>query len=196
MLSCSAYAQTEGRLRSLIPSGPYRISGTVLNAKAGSPLARCRVTITDLKKQDVQSVITGDDGRFQFHVPAGKYSLQGQKRGFIGTLYNQHEQFSTAIVASADLDTENLALRLAPNAVLAGKVQDEVGEPVRNAQITVYREDRSQGASRITRFRGTTTDDQGRYEVTPLDPGTYFVSARAFPWYAIHPNSNGAASPP
>ena len=198
MLCFSAYAQMEVRLRTQIPSGPYRIAGTVLNAKAGNPLSRCRVTITDLKKQDVQSVITGDDGRFEFHVPAGRYSLEGEKRGFIGALYNQHEQLSTAIVAGADLDTENLALRLAPNAVLTGKVLDEFGEAVRNAQITVYREDRSQGVGRINRLRATTTDDQGRYEVTPLDAGTYFVSARAFPWYAVHPNSNasGAASQP
>jgi hypothetical protein len=198
MLSCFAYAQMENRQRTHIPSGTYRIAGTVFNAKAGSPLSRCRVTINDLKKQDVQSVITGDDGRFEFHVPAGRYSLEGEKRGFIGALYNQHEQLSTAIVASPDLDTETLALRLAPNAVLTGKVLDEFGEAVRNAQITVYREDRSQGVGRINRLRAATTDDQGRYEVTPLDAGTYFVSARAFPWYAVHPNSNasGAASQP
>jgi len=31
------------------------------------------------------------------------------------------------------------------------------------------------------------TDDQGRYEVTPLNEGTYFLSAKASPWYAVHP---------
>jgi hypothetical protein len=35
--------------------------------------------------------------------------------------------------------------------------------------------------------RTATTDDQGAYEVTPLDAGTYFVSVRANPWYAVHP---------
>jgi hypothetical protein len=197
VLFCSAQAQTENRTQ--IPSGPYRIAGTVVNAKAGNPLARCRVTITDSRnRQSVQSVITGDDGRFEFHVPAGKYSLGGAKRGFISALYGQHEQFSIAIVTGADLDTETLVLRLAPNAVLTGKVLDEFGDPVRNAQIRVYREDRSQGVSRINLFRGASTDDQGRYEVTQLDEGTYFVSAKAQPWYAVHPTSNagGAARQP
>ncbi len=195
MLCSGGYAQTEGRLRMPIPSGPFRIAGTVVNAKAGNPLSRCRVTLTDLKKSDVLSVITGDNGRFEFHVPAGRYSLDGAKRGFVAALYDQHDQLSTAIVAAADLDTENLVLRLTPNAVLAGKVLDEVGEPVRHAQITVYREDRSEGVSQINRIRSTATDDQGRYEVTPLDAGTYFVSARATPWYAVHPSSNGGAPP-
>jgi hypothetical protein len=185
---CSAQAQMYNRTQ--IPSGPYRIAGIVVNAKAGNPLGRCRVTITDAKnRQSVQSLVTGDDGRFEFHVPAGKYSLGGAKRGFIGALYNQHEQFSTAIVTGADLETENLVLRLAPSAVLTGKVLDEFGDPVRNAQVTVYREDRSQGVSRINHFRFASTDDQGRYEATRLDEGTYFVSAKAEPWYAVHPAS-------
>jgi Carboxypeptidase regulatory-like domain len=193
---CSAQAQTENR--SQIPSGAFRIAGTVVNAKVGNPLGRCRVTITDSKNsRSEQSLITADDGRFEFHVPAGKYTLRGAKRGFISALYSQHEQFSSAIVTGADLDTETLVLRLAPNAVLTGKVLDEFGDPVRNAQIRVYREDRSQGVSRINLFRGASTDDQGHYEVTQLDEGTYFVSAKAQPWYAVHPASNaGNATQP
>jgi hypothetical protein len=182
-----------------IPSGPYRIAGTVVNAKGANPLARCRVTITDSKnRQSVKFAISGDDGRFEFHVPAGKYSLEGAKRGFITASYNQHDQFSTAIVTGADLDTENLFLRLAANAVLTGRVLDEFGEPVRNAQMSVYREEHRFGVSRTSLYRGATTDDQGHYEVTPLDEGTYFVSAQATPWYAVHPVSNaeGAINAP
>jgi hypothetical protein len=199
LLFCSAHAQTENPQRTLIPSGPHRIAGIVVNAKTGASLARTRVIIADAKnRQSIQSVISGDDGRFEFHVPSGKYSLDAAKRGFISASYNQHDQFSTAIVTGADLDTENLALRLAPNAVLTGKVLDEFQEPVRHAQVTVYRENHFQGVSRIFNFRGAVTDDQGRYEVTPLNEGTYFVSAKASPWYAVHPTSTGegATNPP
>lgn len=185
----------ESAPRTPIPAGPYRISGTVVNAKVGGPLARARVTIADARnRQSMQSLITGDDGRFEFHVPVGKYSLDGAKRGFLFASYNQHDQFSTAIVTGSDLDTENLLLRLAPNAVLTGRVLDEFGEPVRNAQITVYRENHFQGVSRIVRGGGASTDDQGRYEVSPLDEGTIFVSARAAPWYAVHPPVNAEGS--
>jgi len=190
----SAGAQESGPA-TRIPDGPYRIAGMVVNAKAGGPLARARVTIQDAKdRQSMQSLITGDDGRFEFHVPAGKYSLDGAKRGFIFASYNQHDQFSTAIVTGADLDTENLVLRLAPNAVLTGRVLDEFGEPVRNAQITVYREDHFQGVSRIFRGGSASTDDQGRYEVSQLNEGTIFVSAKATPWYAVHPPANAEGS--
>ena len=181
-----------------IPSGPYRIAGTVVNAKTGSPLARARVTIENARqRQSVQFVITGDDGHFEFHVPSGKYSLGGAKRGFITSSYNQHEQFSTAIVTAADLDTETLVLRLQPNAVLNGQVFDEFQEPVRNAEVMLYRESNAQGFKRIDRSRAATTNDEGRYEITPLEPGTYFVGVKAMPWYAVHPESaaDGSKSP-
>ncbi len=193
-----ALAQTPNSEATQIPTGTFRIAGTVANAKAGNPLARTRVTIADAKnRQSTQSTIASDDGRFEFHVPAGKFSLTGAKRGYITAAYNQHDQFSTAIVTGVGLDTENLVLRLAPNAVLTGKVLDEFGEPVRNAQIMVYRENHSQGVSRTFPFRGASTDDQGKYEVTPLDEGTYFVSAKAQPWYAVHPvSTHDSATPP
>lgn len=193
-----SYAQQiDSAERTQIPSGPYQIAGTAVSAKGANPLARARVTIADAKhRQSMQSFITGNDGRYEFHVPAGKYSLDGEKRGFISASYNQHDQFSTAIVTGAGLDTEHLSLRLAPDAVLAGKVLDEFGEPVRNAQVSVYRENHFQGVSRITRYRAAATDDEGRYEVTPLDAGTYFVAAKASPWYAIHPETNALGVSP
>ncbi len=194
-----ALAQMLNAQESRIPSGPYRIEGTVFDATASNRLARCRVTISDSKnRKNTQSLITGDDGRFEFHVPAGKFSLVGAKRGFVEAAYNQHEQFSTAIVTGADLDTENLVLRLSPNAVVTGKVLDESGDPVRGAQIMVYRHDQSMGVSRTFVYRSATTDDQGRYEVTPLQEGVYFLSAISSPWYAVHPfpNADGAPSAP
>lgn len=196
-LCCFAPAQVTTPEPTDIPAGPFRIAGTVVNAKGGNPLARSRVTIASVKnRQSALSMVTGEDGRFEFHVPAGKYSLDGAKRGFIAASYNQHDQYSTAIVTGSEFDTEGLDLRLAPNAVLAGKVLDEFGDPVRHAQIMVYRETHVQGVGRVYGYRGAMTDDQGMYEVTPLEEGTYFVSAKASPWYAVHPASVAGDAPP
>jgi protocatechuate 3,4-dioxygenase beta subunit len=142
-------------------------------------------------------MVTADDGRFEFKsVRAGKYSLQGARRGFVTGFYDQHEQFSTAIVTGAGVDTENLVLRLSPSAVLTGKVIDESGEPVRRANVTLYREDHSAGVSRVVRFSADTTDDRGSFEFAPLNPGTYYLSAMAAPWYAVHPVSAHADNAP
>jgi len=191
-------AQTEAP-PGVIPPGPWRIAGTVVNANTGQPLPHARLSLQDARaRQNFQFATASDEGRFEFHVPAGKFALNGSLRGFIASSYNQHEQFSTAIVTGVPgVDAENLRLRLPPNAVLTGVVLDESGDPLRRAQVSLYREDRTTGTSRVTRTRGATTDDLGRYEIAPLEPGTYFVAARAEPWYAVHALStpDGANSP-
>src|SRR6476661_6361591 len=169
-------------------SGSFRIAGTILSAREGYPLSRARVSLRDVKNpQYLISMITGDDGRFEFsNLSAGKYSLLGAKRGYITAAYDQHEQFSTAIVTGAGLDTENLNLRLASTAVITGHVLDEFGEAARNASVTLWRGDHSAGVGRTVPVQTDQSDDQGLFEFAPLDAGTYFVSAAAKPWYAVH----------
>jgi hypothetical protein len=75
-------------------------------------------------------------------------------------------------------------------------VSDEVGESVRGARVTLYRQDHAVGKSVITRFRQTLTDDLGSYEITSVLPGTYFLEASAVPWYAMHPRPSGENNPP
>ena len=121
-------------------TGPFRVAGTIVSSAEGHALSRARVSLQDVKdEKNGFFMITGDDGHFQFaNLPAGKYSLTGAKRGYITASYDGHEQqFSTAIVTGADLDTENLTLRLAPTATLTGHVLDEFGDPVRNANVAL-----------------------------------------------------------
>src|SRR5258706_14931510 len=151
----------------------YRIAGTVVNIKTSQPLARVQVAVTDTKNpQNTQSMVTAEDGRFQFQVGAGKYSLQGSKRGFLTFAYEQHENFWTGIVTGTDLDTENLVLRLPPTAMITGKVTDDVGDPVRGATITVFRENHSAGVSRIESVSNVPTDDLGTYAAESLAAST------------------------
>ena len=194
----SLAAQDSGVAQTQTPTAMFRIAGVVVSSTGGNPLAHARVTIiNDKNPERRQSMVTSEDGRFDFKVGAGKYALQGNKRGYIAAAYEQHEQFSTAIVTGVGLDTENLALRLAPAAVLFGKILDELGEPVRHATVSLYREDRRIGIGRILKTSADSTDDQGAYEFSSLDAGTYFISVTAKPWYANHPHSSaqGSAEP-
>ena len=177
-------------------SGPFRVTGMLVNKVDGRPLAQARATLADTANpQKSQSVITSQDGKFMFPtVPAGKFSLTGFKRGYIPAAYDQHDQFSTAIVTGAGLDTENLVLKLAPDGMIFGRISDEAGDPVRHATVTLYYDDHSEGIDRIRNAQNATTDDLGEYELTSLRPGTYYLSATAKPWYAVSPPSDAEAS--
>jgi hypothetical protein len=196
-LCCLVFAGSAHLLAQTSPQLPvesiglFRIAGIIISASEGHPLSHARVSLQYVKNlQDQIFMITGDDGHFEFtNLHAGKYSLVGAKRGYISAAYDEHEQFSTAIVTGAGVDTENLTLRLVPTAVITGHVFDESGEPVRSAAVTLWRDDHSSGVSRTVRAAADGSDDQGAFEFAPLNAGTYFVSATAKPWYAVHPPS-------
>lgn len=175
--------------QSAVRDARFNIAGTIVNALDGAPLGQARVSIFDASNRaNAIWMITSEDGHFEFlQLKAGKFSLQGAKRGFISAAFDQHEQYSTAIVTGAGFDTEHLVLRLTPLALIAGKIIDESGDPVRHANVTLYRENHSSGMNRIVGAGGASTDDQGSYEFPSLTPGNYFVSARGKPWYAVHP---------
>lgn len=179
-----------------VPEDRYRIAGTIVSKTDGHPLINARVILASVQaRQNPQSVVTSEDGKFEFiALPAGKYSLSGAKRGFTASSYDQHYMFSTAIVTGADLDTEHLLLKLAPQAIISGRVLDEVGDPVRNASVGLYRDNQFDGTHQIIPLRGSQSNDLGEFEIPDLAPGTYFISARAHPWYAVHPQSEGPRS--
>jgi hypothetical protein len=174
----------------------FKIAGTVVSSLTGAPLNQARVTLVDTAdRRNRAFVITTDNGRFTFGpLYRGKFSLEGARRGFISGAYDQHEQFSTAIVTGTDFNTEDLVLRLTPLAQLSGKVIDETGAPVRKANVTLYMENHQAGMNRTVPVGGDSTDDQGYYEFAALAPGNYFVSVSAKPWYAVHsfPSQSGA----
>jgi hypothetical protein len=188
--SCATFgAQNPIAGQSTAQDARFKIAGTIVNALDGAPLGKARVSIFDTSNRaNPIWMITSENGHFEFfQLKAGKFSLQGAKRGFIAAALDQHEQYSTAIVTGAGFDTENLVLRLTPLALLTGKIFDEAGDPVRHARVTLYRENHAGGMNRILPDPEVSTDDQGSYEFPSLAPGNYFVSVAAKPWYAVHP---------
>ena len=194
-------AQTRSAEQGSAADLKFKIAGTVVNSITGAPLGKARITLMDTaNRANMLSVVTGDDGHFEFYsLYRAKYSLQGAKRGFISAAYEQHEQFSTAIVTGPGFNTENLVFRLTPLAFVGGKVIDESGEPVRKARVFLYAETHQGGMNRIERRGTDLTDDEGYYEFSALAPGNYFVSVSAKPWYAFHlspsARSGGSSSP-
>ena len=166
--------------------GPYRISGIAINAATGDPLDRASISLALPKDfSTVQSTQTGADGHFVFdHLPATKYALTGSRRGFITASYDEHDQYSTAIVTGEGFSSENLVLRLVPEAVISGIVSEDSGDPVENARVSLYRQSHDSGIEKIQLVSNTNTDDVGAYEFSGLASSEYFIAATGRPWYA------------
>lgn len=193
------------------PARQYHVTGRVVDAASGMPLARAEVALTASAAEQPQqrgrptlplalaSVTTGDDGAFDFeHVPAGKYSLRGSRRGYLSSTYQQHGTFSTAIVTGEGLPTTGLLLKLLPGGVISGSVLDDYGDPVEQANVKLYRL-ADDGLGGIHSDRAEIADDLGNYEFAHLQPGTYFVSVTGRVWYSSpprQPTEPGPAAPP
>lgn len=167
-------------------SGSFSIQGAVVEHASGRPLNKVMVTVIRMP-QGVQQVhrVTSDDGRFVFNnLPAGKYSLWAQARGYAQQSFREDGQYSTAIVAGPGLDSEHILFPLAAPGSISGNVIDEDGDPVRQAQVWLLRRGVFSGKSEITMQGAKQTDSSGGFEFSHLSPGTYFVGVQARPWYA------------
>jgi hypothetical protein len=176
---------------------PWRIDGKVVDALSGAPLARCSVGIERTEGRGASlSTETGNDGLFAFDSLAeGKYRLSASKPGYLTQAYEEHDNFSTAIVVGPGLKSEGLIFKVVPQAVITGVITDERGDPVRRAQVRLFKDEDRSGI-RSTVLRQTVgTDDRGVYELARIDPGNYYLAVTGRPWYAqatahSQPNEN------
>ncbi len=180
--------------RDQVQKGPGEpIAGKVLSALDGHPLPHATVTLFRQEAQNkgettIAGTQTGEDGSFHFDpVPPGRYNLLGQAPGYLTTHLWQHGQFWSAVVIGKGLETTSLDLRLTPEAAITGRLLDGMGDPVAQAQVTLYRSDFTTTAGRVLLLQSATTEDDGRYSFDSLPPGKYFISALGTPWYAIAP---------
>ena len=164
----------------------FRISGTVVDAMTGQPLAHAQVSIVAQGIRDSgQFTVTEEDGRFVFeNLAPGQYPLHARRRGYLQQLYKEHDQFSTAIIVGPELHSEDLRFELRPDASISGQVLDEMSEPVRNAQVELFRRGVSLGRRSDWLENTVHSDDLGHFRFGHLEPATYFVGVSASPWYA------------
>ena len=168
---------------------PSEISGVLVDAVTGQPIRHARIAIAPVTQRDAYTtILTDEGGGFLFsNLAPGKYTLTAQQRGYFTQSFNQHEQFSSAIVVGPDPDSTHLLFRLQPECLVRGRISDEAGEPVRNARVFLYQAEHSGGEQDIRLGQRGTTDEEGVYQFAHLHPGRYFVAVMATVWYAQRP---------
>jgi hypothetical protein len=161
----------------------YRISGVVVDAVTGVPVAHAEVSIS--VGTDETKTTAGEDGRFVFQgLEAAKYPLFATAQGYVREGYNQHGGFQTAVAVGSAIDSEHVIFRLHRQVIITGRLTDEYGEAVRQAQVMLFGTESTSG--RHARFvqAQMQTDDLGEYRFVRLQPGKYYVAVEARPWYA------------
>jgi len=126
---------------------------------------------------------TDVSGVYSFQeLPAGRYTLTAQKGSYVSLQYGQQRPFEQGRpIDLLDGQTiERVDFSLPPGSVIAGRVLDEFGEPIADAQVSALRYQfiPGGGGRRLAPAgRIGTTNDIGEFRVFGLPPGDYFLSA-------------------
>ncbi len=194
-----------GSLLSQDASASFHVTGVVLSEGTNVPVVRCHLSIRPEGRQsgrrgtaatsDVHSADTDSQGRFSFDLPTqGRWQLSASAAGYRTQFYNEHEEFSSAIVLRSGFPSPTLVLHLEADSSLSGFVRDEAAEPVRNAVLTLQVAKPLLGI--VGRRQRATTDDRGHFEITGIAPGIYKLSVQATPWYTTGNGSRSGVAEP
>jgi hypothetical protein len=161
-----------------------RVEGTVLSLN-GDLVRKATVRLQGTAGQPGQpataySESTDNRGKFVFEdVSPGRYTLSADKPGFVTTRYGARSNTSpaTQLNLTAGMDMKDLAIKMTPQGVIAGKVVDQDGDPVISVQVQAMRIAYTGGRKQLQPTSGTQTNDLGEYRLINLAPGRYFISA-------------------
>src|SRR5882672_8009031 len=145
------------------PKGTAKLSGRVMAADTGNPLRRAQVRLTAPEIR-VNRVATSDNnGRYEFaDLAAGQYRLQISKAGYVTLEYGQARPFETG--KSLDLadgqSLDKIDFSLPRGSVIAGRLTDEFGDPIADANVQALRYQFVNGQRQLVQVgRSGTSDD-------------------------------------
>ena len=174
--------QGPARDQAALKTGTSRIRGHVLAADSGLALRRALVRINSGEIREMRSTVTDTDGRYEFaNLPAGRYSVTAGKTSYIDMSYGQRRpsDLSKPIDVGEKQVVDKIDFSLMRGGVITGRVLDEFGEPVANANVQPMQNRFMNGQRRpMPSGQSSFTPDTGEFRLWGLSPGDYFVSVQ------------------
>jgi protocatechuate 3,4-dioxygenase beta subunit len=143
------------------PGSTLIVRGRVVADDTGDPLPNARVSSSDSGQLGAPVIRTDRAGQFAVTGIVGR-SLVVSKSTYASKTF-------TVMAAPAPLE-----IRLQHGAVIAGRVIDELGEPIVGARVTAEIPSNGQTWKTVATCQ---TNDQGAYRLGSLSPATFAVGA-------------------
>jgi hypothetical protein len=150
-------------------AAPSVVSGQVINAVTGLPVARALVRLND------RAVLTDHDGKFEFDQNSeNNGNMMIIKPGFSSSASDSE---TPNIYFQGDQLAAPLRLVLYPEAVLTGTVLGPEGEPLSGIPVTARRSLYDEAGRRVVNAGQTQTDSHGNFRM-PVPAGSYRIETR------------------
>jgi carboxypeptidase family protein len=162
------------------------ISGMVVAMAGSAPLKNALVTLNsvDDRSRPEVTIRSEGDGHFQFRgIVPGQYRLRVARNNYVTQEYGQRTANGpgSTLNLRGGQEMKDLLFRLIPSATIAGRIEDEDGEPISWAHVTAFRSSYSNGKRTFKSVALNSTNDLGEYRLFGLPPGRYFISATYHP---------------
>jgi hypothetical protein len=173
------------------------VSGQVRDRRTGQPVRAAAVRLTSASRviddrTSYASVIfdkrprasngdlttgSAEDGTFCFRgVGSGQYFLSARKPGFLDADYGSGNYLQAGSVLSVDsAPLRGLAVTLEPMSGIGGRVVDDFGDAVANANVVAVKQVWFHGRRVSMPVQGSQSDERGVYRIGRLTPGVYYV---------------------
>jgi protocatechuate 3,4-dioxygenase beta subunit len=171
---------------------PCIISGRVVTAAEGTPLASSRVALIpehERRESQVYAAVSDSSGQFKISdVPAGRYRFLATHTGYVDQHYQATGGDTGAILAlQAGQEVKDVLFRMTLAAVFTGRINDEDGDPMALMQVVALRRPTDEETDDQDDSRSTgqellpagiaQSDDRGQYRIFGLKAGEYYIRA-------------------
>jgi hypothetical protein len=167
-----AQLQTFSRPETNPSEARYSISGTVVNAVTGEPIRRALVQIYAGADR---SVLTEANGQFEFDdLPPGQTSINVRKPGYFDERQLRASSDELSMLAIGP-DARPFLLKLVPEGVIYGRVQNLNGEPIESLPVNLITSRIVDGRKQWEHTSIENTNDDGEFRIANLRPGVYYL---------------------
>lgn len=159
------------------PPSDCAVSGTVVNAITGEPIARAMVT---LGGRDAAGSATDATGNWSIsNTTCSNRPVNATRIGFINSQMTRNASGGrpTAVNLVSGSPVTGVKISLMPESSIVGKVQDPNGDPIESVRIQVLRVQVQNGERMLVNSGGSATDSQGNFRIGALQPGHYIICA-------------------
>ena len=173
LLTVGVFAQTAA------PPAKSTVEGTVTRDPDGQPVKKVLIELIADNQSEAgdYTAITGPDGLFRIeNVLPGRYHLFAEHTGLLDTDKQRGRSEGRVLTIAGGQEIKDIHIRLQAAAVVRGRVTDEDGDPLPNAEITVLRQTFVAGHNRWEQAGAERTNDLGEYRIANLPAGNVYVS--------------------
>lgn len=162
-------------------AGTATLRGHVVAADTGQPLRKAQVRVVAGDIRESRMTTTDADGRYEFkELPAGRYNVMASKGSYVNLQYGQQRPFEAGkpLEILDGQTVEKVDFSLPRGGIITGRILDEFGEPLAEAQVMARRYQNIGGRRRLVPAgRTATTNDIGEYRLFAIPPGQYYLTA-------------------